>query len=152
MLSSTSSGVRTRSSYKNLIANKAFVILQEPKSIKDALLDPDCVDADSSESDEASPSLNPQAEPFVPQAQDDHASEDNDTLSEHSPLTSTPLGLIDPSTPSASTLQVEPMSPPRIHSMIKAHPPYQMLSSTSSGVRTRSSYENLIANQAFVSL
>ena len=45
MLSSTNSGVRTRSSYENLIANQAFVSLQEPKSIKDALLDPDWVDA-----------------------------------------------------------------------------------------------------------
>ena len=36
--------------------------------------------------------------------------------------------------------------------MIKAHPPSQMLTSTATGVRTRSSYENLIANQAFVSL
>ena len=45
MLSSTSSGVRTRSSYDTLIANQAFVSLQEPKSIKDALLDPDCVDS-----------------------------------------------------------------------------------------------------------
>ena len=44
------------------------------------------VDADSSDSDEASPSLNPQAEPFVPQAQDDPTSEGNDSLSEHSPL------------------------------------------------------------------
>ena len=93
------------------------------------------VDADSNDSDEASPSLNPQAEPFVPIAQDDQASEEN-----------------DPSTPRASTSQVEPMSPTRVHSMIKAHPPSQMLSSTTSGIRTRSSYENLIANQAFVSL
>ena len=95
------------------------------------------VDADSSDSDEASPSLNPQAEPFVPQALGDPVFENDDSLSEHSPLTSTPIGLYDPITPSASTYQVEPMSSPRIHSMIKAHPPSQMLSSTALGVRTR---------------
>ena len=45
MLSSVTDGVRTRSSYETLLANHAFVSLQEPKNIKDALLDPDWVEA-----------------------------------------------------------------------------------------------------------
>ena len=44
MLSSVTEGVRTRSSYETLLANHAFVSLQEPKNIKDALLDPDWVE------------------------------------------------------------------------------------------------------------
>ena len=40
MLGSVTDGVRTRSSYETLLANHAFVSLQEPKNIKDALLDP----------------------------------------------------------------------------------------------------------------
>ena len=113
----------------------------------------DTVDDDSSDNDEAPPLLNPQAEPFVPQTQGEPVAEDEvDILREPIPLTSTPIGLIYPATPSACTSQVDLTSPRRVHSMIKAHPPSQMLSSTTSRVRTRSSYETLIANQAFVSL
>ena len=117
-----------------LFRSEGFAIPNRPVT-RSMDFNQDNVDVESSDSDEASPSLNPQAAPFVPLAQDDQASEDD-----------------VPSSPRASTSQVDPVSPPRIHSMVKAHPPSQMLSSTTSGIRTRSSYENLIANQAFVSL
>ena len=67
------------------------------------------VNDDSSDNDEAPPSLNPQVEPFVPHEL--VAEDDGDIISEPSPLTSTPIGLIDPTTPSASTSQVDPTSP-----------------------------------------
>ena len=45
MLSSTTDGIRTRSSYETLLGDHAFVSLHEPKNIKDALLDPYWVEA-----------------------------------------------------------------------------------------------------------
>ena len=60
--------------------------------------------------------------------------------------TSPPLSTI------ANALSPTPTSPRRHLHMVKAHPPTQMLSSTTDGVRTRSSYETLLANHAFVSL
>ena len=96
-------------------------------------------DDDPSDDDEAPPSLNPQAEHFVPQTQDEPVVEDDgDILSESVLLTRSPIGLNSPNVPSASTSQRYPTSPRRVHPMIKAHPPSQILSSTTSGVRTQS--------------
>ena len=73
-------------------------------------------------------------------------------LSATTPILSMPGNVTSPTIPSASNTLEEPTSPRRNLHMVKAHPPSQMLRSTTDGVRTRSSCNTLLANHAFVSL
>ena len=105
-------------------------------------------DDDSSESSDeevGASTLNPNATPYVPQSSEEQVKNEDQNLRSPAQDVRAPTNDLRP------TIQ-EPVSPRRNLHMVKAHPPTQMLSSVTDGVRTRSSYETLLANHAFVSL
>ena len=87
--------------------------------------------SESSDEEAGASSLNINATPFVPQSSEELVTgEEEDLRTPTQEVRETTTGL-------RST-----------NSMIRAHPPTQMLSSVTDGVRTRSSYETLLANHA----
>ena len=108
---------------------------------------PDQDDDSSESSDEevGASNLNHNATPYVPQSSEEQVTiEDQD-------LRSPALDVRAPPNVLRPTIS-EPVSLRRNLYMVKAHPPTQILSYVTEGVRNRSSYETLLANHAFVSL